>query len=182
MKDKQISRFQKKPERLFGLLRDSLLDDSDSIEEDGQPNDSLRDLLERYLETTVVLGDRAKTPMSTILTHVSREVSDAQGLTVQHFLFDPKTDVGLLEDIKQDSKQLATQGNTEFKKKVGIVLYYGAIASGLVYQHERISSYSLAEIDIQLKRLLEKPWIVPELRGLFGEAIDVCRHMDESVD
>ncbi len=180
MKDKHISLYGKGPERLLGLLQDSLLEDSDLRLDRESSDESMKALLIHHLQMAVAMRNQEKSSTSSILNHANREVSATRGFTVGRFLLDPKTNIAVLNDLKDNAKRLAFEGDTEATREVGMALYYGAIASGLAYHCKLISSYSMDQIDTQLKKMQSKSWVIPELQQLFSKACNVCRNTDES--
>ncbi len=180
MKENHISLRGHTPEKLLGLLQNSLLKDSDVEEDNKRSNESMRSLLIHYLEMPIVTENQIGLSKSSILTHAALEASATQGFTIQRFWLSPDMGVSLLIDIKEKGKHLAARGDTEAHKEVGVALYYSAIASSLVYHYKRISSYSLEKIAAQLQKLLNKGWITPELQDLMVRAYDQCRQACES--
>jgi hypothetical protein len=109
-----------------------------------------------------------------ILSRLCQELRPFLGESVGMLLYDPQTDVAVLEKIKDSSKAAAEAASSEAEHDVAIAMYYGAIASALVHHQRRITSFSYESLHESFDSLLENQWLTAELAGLLREGQKVC--------
>ena len=80
------------------------------------------------------------------------------------------TDVGTLNTIKESAKKSASQG----ERQIAVAIYFAAIASALVFHHQKISTQPYPTLKLSFSELAEKPWMSRELAGLFEKACFFC--------
>jgi hypothetical protein len=97
------------------------------------------------------------------------------GKSLGEVLLDPKSDIGLLQAIKDYSKELSCSLVSEAETTVAITVYYAALASSLLHHNKKISQYSYETLSQSFALLTEKKWMAPQLVRLFTRASDVCQ-------
>ena len=95
--------------------------------------------------------------------------------TLGEILLDANTGVEVFRAIKGFFKERAQNGSHEELRAVAGAVYYAAIAGALVTCNEKISSFSCADLDRGLARLMDRDWIPPELKDLFRKAQALVR-------
>ena len=83
-----------------------------------------------------------------------------------------------MEKLKEYSKSLSETAKTEVETDAALVLYYAAIAHGLIHHHIKISRFSYHSLIESFDSLTEKDWIDPECQTLFNKAIEHCKQKD----
>jgi hypothetical protein len=96
------------------------------------------------------------------------------GESVGALLYDPQTDVAVLEKIKEFGKAVAEAAPSEAEHDAAIAVYYGAIASALVHHRQRITSFSYESLRESFESLVENPWLTAELIDLLRNAQEAC--------
>jgi len=109
-----------------------------------------------------------------VLNWPSDEVLAAAGRTMSSLLLDSSTDLAVLETLKDYAKELARRSETEAKQAAATVLYYAAIASALAFHGHKITQHSYQKLHQAYAELEQKPWVPPELKGLFEKARAIC--------
>ena len=121
---------------------------------EGSPTfDSLRDILEHSGYNTDSLGDKS--------------LSDV--------LSDPNADIVLLQSIHDYARQLSLSAGHEAEHAVAFTVYYAAIANAIVFQDQKIGTYSDDNLIETFTDLIEKTWIASTLKALFSKAKDICQ-------
>ena len=160
---------------LFGVGSDTE-SDRHAVSLDQRKAEMLRDCLAGILPV-----DQA---VSELLPEVFAELCDKIKLfTGQSFaalLADPATDIAIIRKIKEFNKTLVDSAPSAEAHDVAAVVYYAAIASALAHHDKRITSFSYASLRDSLKKLVESPWITPDLVALFQKAIGICQQEDRS--
>ena len=97
-----------------------------------------------------------------------------KGEALGDLVFNPASSIADLEAAKDYAKQAGTTAHNEYASEAARVVYYAAIAAALVFHEKKISQYSHAQLQAYFASLIEKEWIVVELRELFTKAQNVC--------
>jgi hypothetical protein len=156
--DANISRFLK---ACFSEVVDPSTQNSDA---------AMTTLMNHYLEQPVITDSQVAQKPASVLAHVYREVSSRAGRSVKKCLLDPDTPVSVLTEIKERYQGAAKRCQSEADRHVATVVYFGAIAGALVSHRERITSYSRHDLRKAINKLLDKPWVDPEIKGLLEQA------------
>ena len=111
---------------------------------------------------------------------LGHETGWLSGKTLVEVLLDPRTDIGLLRAIKECCKRLSSgsgvQGGDRCRHDLCTM---PRLASALVYHDKRITQHSYETLDEAFKLLIDKPWMDPELAGLFSQARGLCRGKED---
>jgi hypothetical protein len=161
------------PERLARLLAMGL-QDSDAMESPGAgrpPGEVLQDMLSRELPLDPTISDS----VPAVLNRPCNELLPTGGSTIRDLLLSSKTDLAVIKTVKDYGKQLARRGGSEAAQAAVTVFYYSAIASALAFHQHKISQHSYQKLDKAFTELEQKPWVSPELKGLFEKAQAICR-------
>jgi hypothetical protein len=149
---------------------------SEMIDPSAQVSESaMATLMDHYLEAPVIAAPPTAADATSVLAHVYREISSQAGHSIKKCLLDPKTPISVLTAIKDRHQRTAKKCPSEADQRVATVVYFGAIASALIFHHEKVTSYSNARLQQALGKLLDRPWIDPEVKGLLGKAQKVLR-------
>jgi hypothetical protein len=103
-----------------------------------------------------------------------RLVTPKAPLAVGAALRDRHTAASTLKRLKDLGRKLFQEGKTEPQREVGLTIYYGAIASALVFHNLRITRLSYSELRQSLENLTDRPWMPADLQSLFREAVRTC--------
>ena len=114
-----------------------------------------------------------------ILRSLCRLLKSVAGEPLVKLLQDPQVDLTVLKRIKEYTKQLGDSTTSHVEHDVGLVLYYAAIASGLIYHNQRISRYSYAELKEAFSGLIQQDWIPQDLIEMFTRACEYCSQKAE---
>ncbi len=97
------------------------------------------------------------------------------GEPVEDVILTPKSSLAELRKVKDHYNRMSEEATEKSDRDPAIVIYYAAIASGLIYHHKKISNFPFASLEKAFVSLAKKGWITPELTGLFNSAINICR-------
>jgi hypothetical protein len=97
------------------------------------------------------------------------------GKSLAEVLFDPQSDVGLLQAVKDYSKKVSCSSMCATEAAVATSIYYAALASALVYHDKKITQYTYEALDESFALLIEKKWMEPALARLFSRARTICQ-------
>ena len=107
---------------------------------------------------------------------------DAQRLTERplgELLLDPSSDLAVIAAIKDHAKRGSAGRQESPERAIAILIYYAAIASGLVFHNVLISSHSLDYLGSSLAEFASKGWVPKNLRELFSAASASCTLLKE---
>lgn len=94
--------------------------------------------------------------------------------TFKSVIKNDKVELGLLIKMKDYFKNLSGKSTTEMEHQIYNSIYYAAIASALLYHHERITRYSYEELATNFTRLLKEDWLPNYILKLYQEAQSYC--------
>lgn len=95
--------------------------------------------------------------------------------SVKETLLDPQCDLAVLKAIKDHSKRLSAMVASGSQALIAATIYYGAVASAMVYHDQRISRYTYENLGARFLALTQRSWVDRELRELFALAAAACR-------
>jgi hypothetical protein len=161
------------PERLAQLLAMGLRDHHSG----GNPGDTetLTEVLDDMLDGQLPLDPRLPNFLPTVPNWTSEEVLSAARRSIRELLFGPKTHLDVIATLKDYIKELVRRAVPGDEKTAVRVIYYAAIASGLVFHGRKITRHSFETLHGAFTELDKKTWIPSDLKDLFAQAQAVCR-------
>jgi hypothetical protein len=96
------------------------------------------------------------------------------GRSLGRVLLEPQSDVDLLRAIKDCSKKLSHELDSEAETALATTVYFAALASALVHHDKKITQNSYEKLGESFTLLTAKKWMAQELIGLFGRARRIC--------
>jgi len=169
----------------YGLKIEQLADlFSVGAEEENHVDDvgddkAVGDLLRNQLTNTLPKDSFLLDSVLMMMGRLGCDVRPLAGKSLAEVLLNPKSDIGLLQAIKDYSKQLSCTSIREAETAVATTIYYAALASSLIYHDKKITQYSYETLDASFTALIEKKWMTPELVGLFSNARRTCQSKRE---
>ena len=133
-------------------------------------------LLREQLRSPITTEQFALASLEKPAAGVSQEVLPLAG-PVNKLLFSPNTELMALLTLKNCAKKLTARlqrGSVEYDTMLAI--YFAAIASALVFHHQKISMHSEEALALAFVRFKEKLWMTRELAELFWKAVEVLAH------
>jgi hypothetical protein len=112
--------------------------------------------------------------ISSLLTGVMGECG---GESIGDLLQNPEVGISVLRKIKNYNNDLSKCAESKIERDIAVVLYYGSIASALVFHNKRISRFSYKNLERSFSSLVGKSWITTELVRLFTKAREICREL-----
>lgn len=85
-------------------------------------------------------------------------------------LRNPEADISLLMKVKNYNNKLSKSSGSEVECDIAVALYYGTIASALVFHDKKISKFSYKNLELAFSSLIDKSWMTAELVTLFTKA------------
>ena len=101
------------------------------------------------------------------------------GKSLLEVLLNPKSEAGLLQAIKDYSKNMSCSSTSEAETATATIIYYAALANLLIYHEKKITQYSYESLAESFALLIEKKWIAEELVELFSGARRICESKRE---
>lgn len=133
------------------------------------------ELLRARLAGTLPLDSVVIEALPAILGQLREELVPLSGRPLGEVLLDSSTDSQSIMKIKEHGKKLASRKESDADHAVGLVIYYAAIASALLYHNTRISQHSFRTLADAFDLLRSKTWMPVELIRHFGKAGSACR-------
>jgi len=155
-------------EKLARLLAISF--DADLGDEQDHLSETARQLLDAYLAGTLTLEAAAQGR----LRNAGGASQDDHTSSLGEILIDLHSSLEAIAEIKRYAKHMAAQQSSEAESAVATVIYFAAIAKGLVVHHEKLTTLSYESLQASLSDLLGKPWMSPKLRPLLEAACKIC--------
>jgi len=165
----------------FGLKLEQLADlftvgieNADPVDEtcdDEEMADLLQSQLTTELPKNLILFD-------SLLMMMGRLGCDARSLagkSLGEILLEPRSDIGLLQAIKDYTKEMSCRSVSEAQSAVAIVLYYASLASSQIHHNKKITQYSYEALAESFASLGQTKWMAPQLAKLFTEASRICQ-------
>jgi hypothetical protein len=161
------------PERLAQLLAMGLRDHHSG----GNPGDTetLTEVLDDMLDAQLPLDPTLPNSLPTVLNWTSEEVLSAARRSIRELLLVPETHLDVIATLKNYSKGLVRRATPGDEKTAVRVIYYAAIATGLVFHGRKITRHSFETLHGAFTELDKKTWIPSDLKDLFAQAQAVCR-------
>ena len=109
-----------------------------------------------------------------LLDRVQEKVRLDLSRSVGEVLSDRQADLTVLRDIKDRYKSWTREATAKGMRHVYTAIYFAAIARALVSHNQRITDHPAEYLMRSIKTLAGEPWMVPSLRELYLEALQVC--------
>jgi len=162
-----------RPEQLARLL--GLAAESEEAPKRAGTSRTPAKLLRELLASERLLDPQTPDSLPAVLNRPCNEVLAARGRTMNDLLLDSETDLTVVQTLKDYGKEFARRRGSKAKQAAATVIYYGAIASALVFHGKKISQHSHQKLHDAYTQLEQKPWIPSELKDLFRRAMDFSR-------
>jgi hypothetical protein len=159
-------------ERLARLL--SLGTGDDRTAEPALPEDATARRLRERLAAPIPLDPADPESAPVLLGRAYPELAPVAGRPLAEVLLDSTSDPRVIETIKGFAKRLDARSAEDTGHAVTVTIYYAAIAAALVFRDRKITTRSYESLTRSFAMLIEKPWMVPELKRLFAKARGVC--------
>ncbi|MBP8303132.1 MAG: hypothetical protein KBE04_03280 [Phycisphaerae bacterium] len=95
--------------------------------------------------------------------------------SIEKVLLAPDTPVEALRRIKEYGVSLSRSAQSDPERETANVVYYGAIASALVFHCRRITEFTSEDLELAFTTLSGLPWLPRGLSGHFKKAVGSCR-------
>ncbi len=168
----EFETFKKSRNELQNLLA-SLAEDEDRTESNSDLDRNKADILQQLLLKPIPRNIDDIRSLPTMLRQMCEQLPSMESQSIEQLLFDKNTSIPMLKWIKEFGKQLTTKVPEEQIEAAGII-YHAAIASALVYHHEKITSFSYENLVSDFTELIGKTWTLLDIRQLFSKAKDIC--------
>jgi len=136
-------------------------------------------LLRNRLASTLPKDSILLNSILTMLDQPDSNIQSLAGKSLLEVLMNPKSEAGLLQAIKDYSKNLSCSSTCEAEMAAATIIYYAALASLLIFHEKKVTQYSYEALDESFALLMEKKWITEELVELFSSARRICESKRE---
>ena len=171
----------------FGLKLEQLsdlftvgIDNADPLDEacdDEEIADLLQNQLTAALPKDLVLFDS----LLMMMGRLGCDTRALAGKSLGEILLESKSDIGLLQAVKDSTKEMSCRSVSDAQSGVAIALYYASLASSVVHHSKKITQYSYEALAESFASLAETKWMAPQLARLFARASRICLQ-DEPTD
>lgn len=134
------------------------------------------ELLRARLDGTLPLDSAVIDALPALPERFDTQLAPLGGRPLGQVLADRATDLKTIGVIKEYGKKLAARRDSAADHAAGIVIYYAAIASALLFHGKKITQHSIASLAHSFDLLVAKPWIPPDLLARFAEAKSLCEN------
>lgn len=141
-------------------------------DENEQRGDLLCDLLRCPLPAHGVPCNADVPPAS--ITHGG--LRSVFGPSIRELLQDSKTDLAVLQRVKDYAKTLGRDAGSDVEKDVFLAIYFAAIAAAMVFHNERITEHTDQDLTQFLDSFAHAAWMPRDLAGLLSSAKE-SRHV-----
>lgn len=139
-----------------------------------QSNKGMSEILQAYWESKVVINPLHE-EISSILSQMQIEAySFHTPFLVKDIILNSQSDIELIKAVKDEYKRRSQCAENQENKDIFTIIYYAAVAGGLVHHHKKITSYSYEQIGMAIAKLIEIDWLNTEIKVLFQKAVDYC--------
>ena len=99
-----------------------------------------------------------------ILSQLCNTMGILSGDTIITLLKNPWTELDIIKKVKAYSKEISSGIKGQPDYEVAAAIYYGAIASALLFHNKKITTHSYEKLVTSFKRMIEKSWISTDLK------------------
>ena len=138
------------------------------------PNEAREELLGKRLGGSLPLTQKQANDLAVFVGEL-REQLPLQGRALGEVILDEETELDILVEIKEYGKLLSTATESDVERDVGLTIYYGAIASAILFCSQTITSHSAGALANSFAALVDKQWMNPKLARHFAKAGKACR-------
>ena len=131
-------------------------------------------LLDRWLSKRVAFDVLAADTGLPLEGGQQAMVRQAKERPLGSHLLDPDTQPFILTLIKELAKEEVLVAKSGEARDTAKALYYGALASALVFQKKTISTQNQDELRVAFAHLAQAPWVRQDLVKLFDQAHAAC--------
>ena len=170
--DQEPSAFSLPPDELVRLW--DIGSDLGEGEDTADENQKKAELLHDWLASPLPVGSDVLKLLPAVLSRLCQELVPFTGQSLGSLLAEPSTDIDILKQIKDVSKAMVHTSKTQVVSEAATAVYYAAIATALVFNAQRITSFSYQSLQDSFAALSESEWADPDLARLFGRAREVC--------
>jgi len=170
---KEKSTYGLSTERLARLLAIGLQgsDTRDSLHACRTSTEVLKEMLAGKLPLDPAMPDS----LPALLNRPCDELLTAADRTMGDLLLDSRTDLALIKALKDYGRELRCRDEPKSKQTAATVIYYAAIASGLVFHRHKMIQHSYGKLQEAYVDLGQKDWIPSDLKDLFRKAHVLCQ-------
>ena len=172
----------------YGLTLDQMADllsvgiDEANFLDEISDSETTAQVLQNQLVTSISRNSSLLDSLLVIIGKMGYGMESFSGKSLGDLLLNSDTDISLIKAIKTYSKKLSLTLDSGDKHNVAVTIYHAAIASGIVYHDQKISSSSYRTLVDSFTVFMEKDWLTPELKELFSRARDICRQGNKRND
>jgi hypothetical protein len=164
------STFGTDPQRMADMLGEGTGADSGDL----TPDEAREEQLGKRLAGSLPLTQTQANDLAVIAGEF-RQRLPLQGRALGEVILDEETELDILVEIKEYGKVLSTSTGSDIDRDVGLTIYYGAIASAILFCSQKITSHPAVALADSFVALIEKRWMNPKFARHFAKARKACR-------
>lgn len=140
----------------------------------GAARETMAGLLCRQLASTLPKHSLLFDALLMMMDQEGYDTRFLSGRSLGDVLLDPPSDLDLLRAIKNCSKRLSHELDSEVEAALATTIYFAALASALVFHNRKITQHTYGKLDESFTELVGKTWMARQLIELFSRAREVC--------
>ena len=170
--DKEPSTYGLSPEGLAKILGVGV--DAEKLDPEERAIRSKAELLEAMLSGMLPPDSATADALPAIVGRLCREVLPLEGRTLGEVLLDSTAKLEVIKKIKDHGKRLAARKRDETEHAASVAIYFGAIASALLFHDAKITQHSYKNLASSFGMLIDKPWVPSDLARHLSKARKAC--------
>lgn len=161
------------PDKLARIMK--ICSESAQVEDKMTSNQQKEELLQDHLSETLLTGSLKNSLLRKELTQICRVSGLLAGEPIRDLLTSSKTQIDLIEKIKEHGKKLSKSASSEAEHDTANAIYYAAIAYALVFHNRKITKFSYKDLGQAFEIFSRPKWVSSDLAGLFERARQYCQ-------
>jgi hypothetical protein len=156
---------------------------SEASEANTDSEEKRADLLYDILVRTLPVDGYIVDSLPPILRSLSGRLRSVAGEPLADLLQNPRTDISVIEKIKNYAKDYpegsGTSGKSKAERDIFLTIYFAAIASAFLFHNKKITQHSYEGLKRSFSSYAQKSWVLDELRIHFKRAHEYCQKTQE---
>jgi hypothetical protein len=145
-----------------------------NLADNGADRGTMAGLLRRQLASTLPKHSLLFDALLMMMDQEGYDTQSLRGRSLGDVLLDPLSDLDLLRAIKNCSKRLSHELDSEVEAALATTIYFASLASALVFHDRKITQHPYEKLDESFTELAGKTWMARQLTELFSRAREVC--------
>ncbi len=175
---RHLSTFGLSPEKMSELMR--IGSDDHDYKEGITPEQTKSELLADRLSEPLLVDSSLSKLLPSIPGLLSSVIDIDASEPIGDLLQNPDVDISLLNKVKHYFNRQSKDSQSKVECAISLALYYGVIASALVFHNNKITKFSHEDLEKAFSSLIDKTWIPESIISLYTKACTICQNANKS--